>query len=184
MAASLTLLCHAATAAMRIGAFADPDEPLDAGGIKRVVPGWVEAAAWLTSPALAARQTAEALGIEAQVDEALRDIDPGDWAGGSFTELLAAEPEAFAAWIGDPTQGAPGGEGLAEVRERLAAWLQLQAQASSSIAAVTHPMVIRAALAAALDMPLPAALRIDIAPLARVVLSFNGIWRLKALEPA
>ncbi len=184
MAASLTLLCHAATASMRAGAFGGPDEPVDVGGAKRIVPGSVQAETWLTSPALAARQTAERLGVSARVDVALRDIDHGDWAGRSFADLLASAPDVFAAWIGDPSQGAPGGEGLAEVRARLEPWLHVQTQASAPVAAVTHPMVIRAALAAALDMPLHAVLCIDLAPLSATVLSFNGVWRLKALQPA
>jgi broad specificity phosphatase PhoE len=184
LAASLTLLCHAATASMRGGAFGRADEPVDAGGMKRIVAGSVVAETWLTSPALAARQTAEQLGVPARVDLALRDIDHGDWTGRSFADLVASAPDAFAAWIGDPVQGAPGGEGLAEVRARLEPWLQLQAKAGGPVVAVSHPMVIRAALAAALDMPLHAVLRIDIAPLSMAVLSFNGVWRLKALQPA
>jgi broad specificity phosphatase PhoE len=184
VAATLTLLCHATTASMRVGAFGRADESVDEGGIKRIVPGSVAAARWLSSPALAARQTAEALGVAAQVDEALRDLDPGDWAGRSFADLMASEPDAFAAWIGDPARGAPGGERLADAQRRIGPWLQLQAQAEAPVAAITHPMVIRAVLASALDLPPPAVLRIDVAPLARAVLSFHGVWRLKALQPA
>jgi broad specificity phosphatase PhoE len=49
---------------------------------------------------------------------------------------------------------------------------------------VTHPTVIRAALAHALGIPLPAALAIDVAPLSRTRLSFNRSWRLHSLTPA
>jgi broad specificity phosphatase PhoE len=44
-------------------------------------------------------------------------------------------------------------------------------------------MPIRAAIAHALDMSLHASLSIDIAPLSRTTLSFNGRWRLQSLEP-
>ena len=45
-------------------------------------------------------------------------------------------------------------------------------------------MVIRAAIAEALDMPSAATLRIDIAPLSAATLSFYGLWRLQAIGPA
>jgi len=47
----------------------------------------------------------------------------------------------------------------------------------------THAMTIRAALAYALDFPLHATLSIDIAPLSRIMLSFNRKWRLQSLIP-
>jgi broad specificity phosphatase PhoE len=183
LAASLTLLCHAATRAMRLGAFPALDEDVDEGGLTKAAARRLEAATWLTSPAVAARRTAEALNVSARVDDALRDIDHGAWAGSSFAELQAADPAGFAAWLADPARGAPGGESLEGVRLRMASWLPLQAQNGAAVVAVTHPMVIRAALAESLDMPLHAALRIDIAPLSRVTLSFNRVWRLQSIQP-
>jgi broad specificity phosphatase PhoE len=173
---------------MRTGGFAAPDEPLDDGGLQKAVvlskgTRRSEAARWLTSPALAARQTAQALGATAEVDAALRDIAHGDWAGLSFEAVQAADSTRLAAWLADPALGAPGGEGLDAVRARLADWLERQAQSRSRVVAVSHPMVIRAALAEALDLPCAAALRIDIAPLSEVVLSFNRVWRLQAIRP-
>lgn len=169
---------------MRVGAFPDPDEELDEAGLRRALTRRIEAAAWLTSPALAARQTTEALHVTAEVDDALRDIDHGAWTGSTFEAVQAADPVGLAAWLADPARGAPGGESLADVRARLAPWLQRHAHARSpTVVAITHPMVIRAALAEALDMPLAATLRIDIAPLAAVALSFNRLWRLQAIRP-
>lgn len=168
---------------MRTGGFPARDEALDDGGLKTVVAHRRRAALWLTSPTLAARQTAEALGVAAEVDEALRDIAHGDWEGLSFAAVQAADPAGLAAWLADPGRGAPGGEGLDEVRARLADWLARQAQNPSPVVAVTHPMVIRAGLAEALDLPSAAVLRIDIAPLSEVVLSFNRLWRLQAIRP-
>lgn len=168
---------------MRVGGFATHDEGLDAGGLEKAAARRLQAAAWLTSPALAARQTADALGVSAVVDAALRDIDHGAWAGMTFEQVQAADPAGLAAWLADPARGAPGGEGLAEVRARLADWLQIRAQASSPVVAVTHPMVVRAAIAEALHLPSAAALRIDIAPLSATTLSFNRAWRLQAICP-
>lgn len=185
MAVRLTLLCHAATRSMRAGAFPRPDEALDDGGLSKAAKSMFGArtATWVRSPALAAQQTAEALGVSATVDEALRDIDHGSWAGLTFEQVQAADPAGLSAWLADPARGAPGGEGLAEVRARLADWLQAQAQSNSPVVAITHPMVIRAAIAEALDMPSAAALRIDIAPLSAATMSFNLAWRLRAIGP-
>ncbi|CAN7518252.1 histidine phosphatase family protein [Phenylobacterium sp. LjRoot219] len=168
---------------MRLGAFPARDDDLDAGGLKGPTVAPPRAAAWLTSPARAARRTAAVLAVEAQVDEALRDIDHAAWAGRSFAEIQASDPAGLTAWIRDPAAGTPGGERLDDVRQRLAPWLAARAQGSSPLVAITHPMVIRAAIATALDLPAPATLRIDIAPLSAVTLSFNGVWRLQAIRP-
>ncbi len=69
------------------------------------------------------------------------------------------------------------------VAARVADWLEAQAAADRAVVAVTHPMVIRALLVRALGMPVAVALRIDVAPLASVVLSFNRLWRLQAIVP-
>lgn len=166
---------------MRTGGFPSPDEPLDAAGeraAQRAARSRL-AGALLTSPALAARQTAAALG-GGRADEALRDVDHGAWTGASFADL---PPEALAGWLADPAAGAPDGESLPAVVERLRPWLALRAAADETVTAVTHPMVIRAALAVALQVAPAAVMRVDIAPLSSVRLSFNRAWRLQALVP-
>ncbi len=177
----LTLLCHAATRSMRQGAFPGQDDPVDAAGITKAGKRSIAADTGFASPALAARHTAEALGVAVTYDPALRDVDHGDWAGRSFADVHAASPDAFADWMANPASGAPGGESLAAVRDRMAEWLAERRQGTENILAITHPMVIRAAIAAALDMPVEATLRIDIAPLAQVHLSWNSVWRLQAI---
>jgi len=169
---------------MRVGAFPARAEGLDSGGLKKARVGRLAASAWLTSPALAARQTAEALGLSPTVDEGLRDIDHGSWTGQTFEQVQAVDPVGLAAWLADPARGAPAGESLADLRARLGEWLQRQAQSAAPVAAITHPMVIRALIAEALEMPSAAALRIDIAPLSAVKLSFNHAWRLQAICPS
>lgn len=182
----LTLLCHASTATMRQGGFPSPDEPLDPAGARAMARrpgvgrmGVGPMGGLRVSPARAARETAAALG-EACVDAALRDMDHGDWTGRRLADL---DPAAVGAWLRDPAAGAPGGERLDEVVERMAAWLAAAAACDrvADILAVTHPMVVRAALAAALDLPPAATLRIDVAPLSAATLSFNGVWRLRSI---
>lgn len=164
----------------RAGGFAREDEPLDAGG-QRIVPLRTSPRFVLTSPALAARQTTEALAVAAEVEPLLRDIDHGRWAGRRLAEVHATESDALEAWIADPARGTPSGESLEDVVARITPWLTEQAERDAPILAITHPMVIRAVLASALEMPLSTTLRIDIAPLSAVVLSYHRSWRLQTL---
>jgi broad specificity phosphatase PhoE len=177
----LTLLCHAATQAMREGAFPGQVDPVDDGGLAKARAQRIEACACVSSPALAARQTAEALGMAAATDIALRDIDHGEWAGRAFGDIHLASPDAFADWMADPASGAPGGETLVTVRDRMAGWLSDRISQGETMLAITHPMVIRAAIAAAIDITPEATLRIDIAPLCAVRLSWNRVWRLQSI---
>lgn len=183
----MILLCAGATASSRAGGFATPAEPLDAGG-RRAAEARTLAERFrgtvLTGPALSARETAAAMGLDAQVEPALAEIDQGAWNGRSFAEVHRDTPEALAAWIADPTAGAPGGERMDAVAARVGAWLDTVRTAAAPLCAISHPMAIRCLLAQALGLPLSATLAIDIAPLAQVRLSFNGIWRLQAIEPA
>jgi broad specificity phosphatase PhoE len=168
---------------MRDGAFPDPDEPVDDGGLGKaqtlvLKPG---PEVVVSAPSLAARQTAQALGLAAVVEPALTDIDHGAWRGRALTDVQAAEAESLMGWILDPASGAPGGEAFTSVRARVAVWMEAQALSDRRVLAITHPMVMRAALAHGLDIPPAAAFRIDIAPLSRLTLSFNRQWRFQGL---
>ncbi len=168
----------------REGGFPDPAEPLDAGGARDAARCTPEARFHrhvLRSPARVAGETALAMGLAASIEPALADIGHGRWSGRSFTEIGAAEPEALAGWIADPVAGAPEGETMEAVRQRIGQWLDGIAAADEPVLAITHPMPIRAALAHTLDLPLRKMMAIDVAPLSRTVLSFNRIWRLQAL---
>lgn len=167
--ASLRLIAHASTRAMRTGTFPD-DDPLDARGL-------AEAAAWrgrwsraggslvvLCSPACCARQTADALGLRADVDDALRDIDYGNWRGKRLSDLARDLPGELAAWIGDPSASPHGGESFAAAAHRVGTWLNALPPGRDVIA-ITHAPLVRAALAHVLRMDPAAAARLDIAPL-------------------
>ena len=171
----------------RVGGFADTAEPIDTGGLRTAAglhlpgPSPRHVAA---SPAPAARQTAEALGLVAEIDPALRDVDHGAWTGKRLAEIHAADPEAIAAWMADASAGTPGGETMAAVGIRITAWLADQAGRDAPVLAITHPTVVRVAIASALNLPMGATLRMDVAPLSMAIMSFNRVWRLQALGPA
>jgi broad specificity phosphatase PhoE len=184
MSARLTLICHASTSAVRNAAF-PLDEPLDAQGHEKATalafnPGSADVA-W-TSPALRARQTAAALRLDAMPDPVLRDVDLGCWAGRSFAEVQAVEPEAILAWTRKADAAPHGGESVIDLLERVSPWLDVIRREDRRIVAVTHAAVIRAAVILAIDANPHSFWRIDVAPLCRVRLSGTGPrWTLQAI---
>ena len=186
MTSRLKLVCHGSTAALRGAAFAG-DEPLDETGLREtaaLASRLGHADRYLTSPALAARQTADALQFSAVKEPLLRGCDYGRWTGRSFADVQAGEPEAAAQWLRDPAAAPHGGESLAEVLKRTAAWLDAQTNFIGGTVAVTHPAVIRAAVIHAIGAPPQSFWRIDIAPLSLTRLSGRGgRWTLAAMGP-
>jgi broad specificity phosphatase PhoE len=184
MAARLTFICHASRRALRAAAFAG-DEELDelglagaaalAGQIAQVARCW-------TSPELRARQTAQALGCEAIIAPELRDCDYGAWKGRGFDEVWAEDPEAATKWLRDPEAAPHGGESLANLMRRVAAWLDAQRELSGAALVVTHASVIRAAVVHAIEANPRSFWRIGVAPLSQTRLSgAEGRWNLGAI---
>ena len=100
MTARLTLICHGSTDAVRAAAFPQ-DEPLDhhgKTGAAELVGSLPNVDCCWTSPELRTRQTAEALGLSADIQPMLRECDYGRWAGKKFSEIVADEPDAANSW--------------------------------------------------------------------------------------
>jgi broad specificity phosphatase PhoE len=175
----LTLVAHAMTDAMVAGRF-PADELLNAVGRRQLAPevevGTADLA--ITAPERRARQTAELLGLPAEVDDRLADLDFGRWRGGALGGVPAAE---LASWLTDPGRTPHGGESVVELVGRVRDWLAAVSARPGRVVAVTHPAVIRAAILAALDAPPKSFWRIDIAPASRTVLHFRGqAWTLRS----
>ncbi|MBP0582485.1 histidine phosphatase family protein [Labrys sp. LIt4] len=167
MTPRLILLCHGATPALRAAGF-PLDEALDARGMAaaRDLEGrFAKATRILSSPALRARQTAQALGLEPEIDEALRECDHGRWAGLGLEAVAAAEPEALGAWLTDPKACPHGGESIAALIARVGAWLA-GGRFEGYTLAVTHASVLRAAIVHALGTEPSSFWRIEAGPLA------------------
>ena len=186
MTARLDLLAHGASAATRAARFPD-DEALEASAVRALEAlggGLCRYAHVLTAPSRAARETAQALGFDAEVEAALRDCDYGRWRGLASKDVASQEPDAFAAWLGDPAAAPHGGELLAALIERTGAWLAQALARESATLAVTHASVVRAAIVNALGTGSSAFWRIDVAPLSLARLSGrDGRWNLVALGP-
>jgi broad specificity phosphatase PhoE len=185
MTTRLKLLCHASTSAVRTSTF-PADEPLDDQGRQKL-------AAFpnplrhndrcFTSPALRARQTAEALGLTATIEPDLRDCDYGQWTGRTLEEVQTQDPRAMAEWIGDPRATPHGGESITALIARVSNWLDTLSVAPGSVVAVAHASVMRAAIVCALKAPPRSFWHIDIAPLSLVRLSgHGGRWTLASIS--
>jgi broad specificity phosphatase PhoE len=186
-ATRLIFFCAGATSLSRIGAFPAPDDGLDEGGARKAAaarPRGPKPDIVAVSPARAAIETAEALGFEAAAEPALADLDFGQWSGRTLLDVEASDAPALRAWFADPSLAAPGGESMAELVVPVGAWVDLQAGTDRVILAITHAAVMRAALAHVLSVPVASVMRIDVAPLSTLHLSFHGQWRLQELRRA
>jgi len=181
----LTFVANASTPAVRAAAF-PLDEGLDQRGqqdaeaLGKELP---RASAVLVSSSRRAKETAAALGLTAEVDEGLRDLDLGRWAGFSINEIGASEPEALEQWLSDPEAAPHGGESVDHLFARISVWLQSISTRDDRVIAVTHPAVIRAAILSAIHAAPTSFWNIDVAPLAIVQLTSNGRrWVLKSIR--
>ncbi len=147
------------------------DVPLSATGIEHAVALRRHAelagrCVCLASPALRARQTAAAAGLDAEIDDDLREIDFGRWEGLSFAEIAAADAEAVERWARlDGDFRFPEGESLEEFRERVnRAAQRIETEQPRRICVFTHGGVIRALLCRWLGLPPEAHLLLDVSP--------------------
>lgn len=127
------------------------------------------------SPLARARETADIvaarLGLEPREDERWAETDAGDWTNRFFEDVIAEDPDRFAAFDAVRADFAfPGGESLAEHQARVASAVHdLEARAADHPALVVcHAVTIRLALVAvhgddgARTMPLPNTALVDL----------------------
>lgn len=182
---TLLLVRHAATSATRASAF-PADEGLDERGREqaaRLGAALPRRAAAIASPARRCRETAEAAGLAATVDEVIAACDFGTWTGRSLESVNDEDPDAVRAWMLDPDSFPHGGESLAVFATRIARWLDAQAEQDGRAVAITHGEVVKAAVVHALGAPLLAFWRIDASPLAVTELhAHGGRWTIARLN--
>jgi broad specificity phosphatase PhoE len=183
MPARLTLICHGATTATRASAF-PLDEPLEEGVVEQTKALGLSLRRCdraMTSPSLRARQTAEALSLNADVHPALRDCDYGRWCGRKLADIQAAHPAEVAAWLSDPEAAPHGGEPLVALMLRVSDWMADRLHDDGHTIAVTHVAVIRAAVIDVLGAPSKSFWCVDVEPLSLVDLrSDKRRWVLRA----
>ncbi len=126
---NLYMVRHGQTAASRENRFSgSSDPPLTAVG-EAMAQAFARAYASLkwdaiyTSPMQRTRQTADALhrltGVQATVEDGLKEVDYGEWEGLRQDEVKERWPEAFEYWADDvASRGTPGGETAFHVAAR------------------------------------------------------------------
>ncbi|MEV6400726.1 histidine phosphatase family protein, partial [Streptomyces sp. NPDC051907] len=138
----------------------------------------------LGGPSRRCAETADALGLRAAAEPALRSWDMGRWQGLRLDEVSAAEPEAVAAWLSDPQAAPHGGESLTALCERVGGWLDSLPGDAGRVLAVVEPAAVRAAVVHALALPAAAFWRLDVEPLTLTELvGRSGRWNLRCGRP-
>ncbi|MFJ4920187.1 histidine phosphatase family protein [Streptomyces sp. NPDC088725] len=144
------------------------------------------------SPSRRCRETAEALGLQAESLPGLAPCAMGRWQGRTLDEVAAAEPESVAAWLSDPASAPHGGEPLLALLARAGEWLDgltsgqatRATPAKGRVVAVAEPDIVRAAAVHALGAGPQAFWRIDVRPLSVTELSGrDGRWNLLSGRP-
>ena len=136
------------------------DQPLSRQGLQQLaalsLPPSLRNLRWFCSPLLRARQTAEALELEAvEFESALIEMSWGQWEGEILKPLRRKLGDSMRR---NESRGLdfrpPGGESPRQVQARLSPWLRAIASAGDDCCAVTHQGVIRCmySLASGWDM--------------------------------
>src|SRR6266702_5312890 len=136
------------------------DIPLDARGYQDAVDAAHRLsggglAAVYTGPLRRTIATAQIIADEARVPDirilhGLNNVDYGAWEGMTAEEAAMFDPEAFGLYGGSPSRAVcPVGERLSDAQQRMVAALALigSRHAGESVAAVTHAVMIRLAVA-------------------------------------
>lgn len=141
------------------------DSELSARGLEQVARLATRLSSWeitsvVSSPLARARQTAQAIaavaGCEVEIDERLIELDYGEWDGLPLSEIPTTRGRS---WFADPNFAPPGGESLAAVTARVAAFCAERLAGDGHTIAVSHVSPIKAAVAWALGVDERATLR-------------------------
>jgi probable phosphoglycerate mutase len=144
-----------------------------------------------TSPAARTYEAAMAIsyaldGIGLNMRTELSAIDYGDWTGKTRFDVLTEDSDRYAAFMEDPAKhGCPGGESFHDVQQRVMPFIMRKAaeHIDDSIAVVTHPDVVRVAIAQVAGLPLSRMRDLDQFPGRITVLRyFRGEMSLAAVN--
>ncbi|EKF22061.1 histidine phosphatase super family protein [Mycolicibacterium hassiacum DSM 44199] len=177
----LALVSHAMTDAMSAGRF-PTDEALNVVGRRQLAGAdpAPDTAVVFCGPERRTRQTAELLGLRAEVDQRLADLDHGRWRG---LDPGSVPPTDLTVWLTDPSRAPHGGEAITDLIDRVRGWMTAISTGRTRVVAVTHPAVVRAAVLIALDAPARSFWRVDVAPASRTELHFRGgAWTLRLMR--
>ncbi|KJY17010.1 MULTISPECIES: bifunctional RNase H/acid phosphatase [unclassified Streptomyces] len=123
----------------------------------------------ISSPLLRCRETAQAvadrLGLDATVEQGLREVDFGAWEGLTFAEVRERFPDDLQAWLDSP-KAAPtgGGESFAAATRRISATRDrlLAEHAGRTVLLVTHVTPVKILVRLALGAPPESLFRMEL----------------------
>src|SRR5262245_34269168 len=103
-----------------------------------------------SSPWARARDVAAVLArrwsVEPHVDGRLSELSFGEWEGRRFDDIERADRTRFERWMrAFEVEAPPGGETVAELQKRVAAWIDERRRARATVLAITHAGIIRMA---------------------------------------
>lgn len=182
----LTMLCATASPGNRDQVFGDGtrDEPgrREVSAAHAALPPYARA---VRTPSAPCARRAEALAVEAVPEDALRDLDYGAWDGRALRDIAAEDPHALSVWLTDPNAAPHGGESVARLCARTAAWLRTLPAGQGHVLAITEAAVVRAALVHALAVPARSFWHLRVPRLATVTLTLrDGLWSVRLGQPA
>lgn len=133
----------------------------------------------VTSPMRRCRETAAAVaertGLEAHVEEGLREADFGAWEGLTFAEVRERHPEDLEKWLAS-TEARPtgGGESFATVAERVAVAREelLERWAGKTVLLVTHVTPVKTFVRLALGAPPESLFRMELSAACLSVIAY------------
>jgi broad specificity phosphatase PhoE len=179
----ITLLCHAATHAMKTARFPTGDEPHACDDRAALAQRFARFdGRVIASPAPVARATAAWIASSVETCDAFSDIDYGRWRGHTMRSIGDKDPEGMSAWLANVDARPHGGESIAMLSERIAnalATLVRDDARTEHYLIVTHAIVVKAALAHVRGDPLESIFAMDFAPLSSISLDYDrrcGVW--------
>jgi broad specificity phosphatase PhoE len=127
-------------------------------------------------------------GLAASHDQALREMHYGEWEARPYAELMKEAPEAVKRFLTGREECAPGGETLAQLRERTATVARRLAAAhpDGNVLVVSHGNAIMAMLAELLGVPLAAtwSFVVDNTSVSELHFTNSGRFMLKSFNDA
>ncbi|MGW3244425.1 histidine phosphatase family protein [Streptomyces sp. NPDC001070] len=132
------------------------------------------------APSIRCAQTADALGVKATLEPALRDFDYGTWRERTVGEIAETDPDGLSAWLTDPDAAPHGGESVRRLCRRAANWLNSLPPGTGPALAIAEPTFIRALLVHAMSTPARAFWHFDVPPLSTVSFTSRGDgWQVR-----
>jgi len=135
------------------------------------------------SPLARARTSAEAIAephkLSVRVAPPFREMSFGEWEGLTRAEVAVRYPDAFEAWRGTPHLAVPpGGESLPAVATRVATALAalLEEHAGQTVALVSHAVVLRLIVLAALGLGPDRLWSVDASPAGITEIEYQDGW--------